>query len=531
MRTGKRLWNALAALAVVVPTAVTAFAAPAQALGPDRLPFTFTNNTGRGEGVYLYVTGTLNGRLGYVRADGTFTPWPAGGLPPTPAPDVAIAGPGTGGSTTVHLPRGISGRIWMSLGERLKFFLTPDGFVQPDMVNQSDPNRNILWDFSEFTYNDAGLWLNSTQVDMFAIPHAVTVTGSDGSTSRRGELVADGRNKVIDAIRGMGSPWANAVQTRSDGTVLRVLAPSKATAAGFMPGNYLDGYINNAWSTYTNKTLTVVPFGDRPDVKYFGRVSGNAMNFTNTSGQQVHTIQKPSTLDAWNCDGALAAPNDQVRGPIARTVCAALHRTTLAERDVQPSGGPADFYRNATTDHYSRIIHANMTDGRAYGFAFDDVLAQESLVHHGDPRSAGMILTPFVGGGGPDPVAKTRIISNWHNKCIDVPNWNFADGQRLIVWDCTDGTNQKWEFVNGTVRTENNMCMDVAWGSVDNGAAIQIATCSGNPAQQFVLSEAGDLVNPQANKCVDIAEWNPNNDAVLHLWECVGGANQKWRRG
>ena len=50
--------------------------------------------------------------------------------------------------------------------------------------------------------------------------------------------------------------------------------------------------------------------------------------------------------------------------------------------------------------------------------------------------------------------------------------------------------------------------MDVAWGSTANGAAIQIANCSGNPAQQFVLSAAGDLVNPQANKCVDIADWN-----------------------
>jgi hypothetical protein len=73
--------------------------------------------------------------------------------------------------------------------------------------------------------------------------------------------------------------------------------------------------------------------------------------------------------------------------------------------------------------------------------------------------------------------------------------------------------------------------MDVAWGSRDNGAAIQIVTCNGNPAQQFVLSGAGDLVNPQANKCVDIKDWNANNDAVLQLWDCSGGANQKWRRG
>ncbi len=123
------------------------------------------------------------------------------------------------------------------------------------------------------------------------------------------------------------------------------------------------------------------------------------------------------------------------------------------------------------------------------------------------------------------------VTSNWHGKCIDVPDWNFTDGQRLIVWNCSGGTNQRWQFANGTLRTENDMCMDVAWGARDNGAAIQIARCSGSPAQQFVLNGTGDLVNPQADKCVDIAGWNPDNDAVLHLWECSGNANQKWSRG
>ena len=34
-------------------------------------------------------------------------------------------------------------------------------------------------------------------------------------------------------------------------------------------------------------------------------------------------------------------------------------------------------------------MHANMVDGRAYGFAFDDVGAFESLVHDPDPDPPG----------------------------------------------------------------------------------------------------------------------------------------------
>ncbi|GAA2677983.1 MULTISPECIES: beta-1,3-glucanase family protein [Actinosynnema] len=532
MRTTSRWATALLALTAAAAATVAGPAGPAQAIGPDLLPLTVTNSSGRSGSVHLYVLGTdiRNGRLGYVNQAGAFTPWSGGATPPVPAPDVSINGPANGGSTTLRIPRFISGRVYMSFGEKLKFFLPPSGLVQPAPWNPSDPNTNILFDWSEFTYNDAGLWINSSQVDMFAVPHSVSVTGASGQTRTTGALKANGRDNVINGLKSQ-SGWSGLVRTRSDGTVLRVLAPGKAAEAGLFSATYLDPYITQAWNAYTSKTLTVVPFGDQPSIKYFGRTSGSTMTFTNTAGQRVATFQKPSTSNVWGCDGALAAPNDQVVGPIARTLCAALHRSTLGTLDTQPSGGPADFYKGAITNHYSRLVHQNMVDGRAYGFAFDDVLAQESLVHDGDPRSAGITLTPFTGGGGTNPGSKTSIVSDWHGKCVDVPNWNFADGQRLIVWDCTGGTNQKFEWTGGQLKTDNNMCVDVAWGSSTNGAAVQLAACSGNGAQQWVLSGAGDLVNPQSNKCLDIPAETPGNDAVLQLWECLGNPNQKWHKG
>ncbi|WP_406075985.1 beta-1,3-glucanase family protein [Micromonospora sp. NBC_01638] len=534
-----RLRVALGAAAAVLVTAVpmvTVMPQSAHAVGPDLLPVTVTNNSGRGEAVFLYILGQdirPGGRLGYVNAAGQFSAWPAGGLPPTPAPDVAISGPGNGGSVTVRFPRFISARIYFSFGRKLDFRLSPDGLVQPAPWAGGDPNRDILFDWSEFTYNDSGLWLNSSQVDMFAVPHAVSVTGADGQTIRTGDPVANGRENVINQIRA-NADFARSVYTRSDGTVLRVLAPGKAMDAGLMSPNYLDGYITSAWNAYTGRTLTVVPRVNEPNRRFFGRTNGNTMVFTDSAGAQVATVAKPSTANVWGCDGVFNAPNTPpfIEPEIKRTLCTALNRGTLGTSSQEPVLDANQFYRNSAPNHYSRIVHANMADGKAYGFAYDDVGGFESLVHHGDPRSAAIILSPFTGGNPPPPATdSSRIVSNWHNKCIDVPNWNFNDGQRLIVWNCTDGTNQRWEFVGGTLRTQNNKCMDVAWGSTADGAAIQIATCSGNPAQQFVLSGAGDLVNPQANKCVDIKDWDPNNDAVLQLWTCNGGANQKWRRG
>ncbi|MDE9366957.1 beta-1,3-glucanase family protein [Luteipulveratus sp. YIM 133132] len=398
MQLQTRVRNALLAATLIAPVGV-AVASPVDALPPDVLPVAVGNSTGRGDATYLYVIGTDlgGGRLGYVNQAGAFTPWPAGQNPPSPAPDVAIPGPGNGGSGTINVPRGFSGRVYFSLGSKLDFRLTPDGLVQPAPWAEGDANRDILFDWSEFTYNDGGLWLNSSQVDMFAVPHAVSVTGSDGSTSTTGEPKPGGRQAVIDTLRS-DPAWSRSVYTRSDGTVLRVLAPGKAAGAGQLDPGYLDSYISSAWDAYASKTLTVQPFGDRPDTKFFGHTSGNVMTFTDGSGAQVASFNKPSSASVWGCDGDLPSPNDQVVGPISRTLCAALNRGTLGTIDTQPSTSAADFYRTSPTNLYAKAVHANMVDGKAYAFAYDDVGNFESLVHADDPRSASITLSSFGQG-------------------------------------------------------------------------------------------------------------------------------------
>ncbi|WP_306209953.1 beta-1,3-glucanase family protein [Actinoplanes sp. RD1] len=386
------------------PTSKTPTTAPATKPAEDTsvppasslLPVKVTNDTGRSDAVYLYVLGTnlTTGKLGYVNADGAFTQWTGGGSVPVPAPDVSIAGPGNGSSKTIKMPKNLSGRLYMSFGKKLDFRLTTDGLVQPAPWASGDPNHDILFDWSEFTLNDSGLWLNSSQVDMFAVPHVVSVQGGDGVTLKTGEVKDGGRQKVIDQIKAQPD-FAKSVVTRADGTVLRVLAPGKAADAGLMSATYLDPYITRAWNAYTSKTLTVVPFGDQPNTKFFGKTSGNVMNFTDGSGKTVASFTKPSTANVWGCDGALGAPNDLVVGPIARTLCAAMQRTTLGTLDTQPSGGAADFYQGEPANHYAKVIHEQMKDGKAYAFAFDDVQNQESLVHSGDPRQAGIVLSPF----------------------------------------------------------------------------------------------------------------------------------------
>ncbi|MDN3271360.1 glycoside hydrolase family 64 protein [Streptomyces sp. MA15] len=369
---------------------------PAHAAVPATVPLTITNTSGRAEPVHIYNLGTelSSGRQGWADASGAFHPWPAGGNPPTPAPDASIPGPAPGRSMTIQVPR-LSGRIYFSYGRKMEFRLTTGGLVQPAVQNPTDPHRDILFNWSEYTFNNDGLWINSTQVDMFSAPYTVGVQRGDGTTLSTGKLRPGGYRGVFNALRGQPGGWANLIQTRSDGTVLRALSPLYGVETGALPASITDDYVNRVWDKYTRTDLVVTPFADRPDVRYTGRVSGGVLRFTDGSGNVVTTFQKPDASSVFGCHRLLDAPNDQVRGPISRTLCAGFHRTTLLANPHQPDRSAAGFYQEPVTNHYARIIHAHMVDGKAYGFAFDDVGHHESLVHDGAPRQAFLTLAPF----------------------------------------------------------------------------------------------------------------------------------------
>ncbi|GAA4789740.1 glycoside hydrolase family 64 protein [Streptomyces ziwulingensis] len=402
-RLGHRIAATATALATVAAGVLLAAGSPSASAAtaggtavPATIPLQITNNSGRAEPVYVYNLGTelSTGRQGWADAGGTFHAWPSGSNPPVPAPDASITGPAPGQTATVRLPK-FSGRVYFSYGQKLVFKLTTGGLVQPAVQNPSDPNRDILFNWSEYTLNDSGLWINSTQVDMFSAPYAVGVQRSDGTTATTGHLRAGGYHGFFNALRAQSGGWAGLIRTRSDGTVLRALSPLYGVETGALPASVLDDYINRVWQKYATSTLTVTPFGDQPGVKYFGRVSGGVLNFTNSAGAVVTSFQKPDASSVFGCHRLLDAPNDQVRGPISRTLCAGFNRSTLLTNPNQPDGTAADFYRDAVTNHYARAVHAQMADGKAYAFAFDDVGNHESLVHDGNPQRASLILDPL----------------------------------------------------------------------------------------------------------------------------------------
>jgi hypothetical protein len=373
-RTVLKGMAAAAALTVARP-ATTAWAA-------DGLATTIVNDTGAyaNSQLRVHVVGTnLNtGEQCYGLADGTMVPVSPGLNGPDGYADLSMP------LQDITIPRPMSGRVYFSVGTRLPFKVVTDGAGRPALQYPagwvaSDPSYGILHDWMEFTLNGAGMFCNSTAVDMFAMPIAVTLAGSAG-TQTTGRIKAGGRDAVFAGV---------AAAPGFDRLVLpnRVIAPGHGIDAGLFDPNYLDGPIGAAWSTYTGRDLTVRTGA----ATRTGRVSGDVFGFDGG----VAPIRRPSTRDAFFCDGALAAPNDGVTGPVAAVLGAALNRSTLSAIADQPATDPGTYYRESVTNHYARVLHEQHADGRAYGFAFDDVADHASYIQDTGPSQLTLTLEPF----------------------------------------------------------------------------------------------------------------------------------------
>jgi Beta-1,3-glucanase len=361
-----------AAAAVPLATLVRANAA-------TTLPLTVTNNTGTfgNDEIFLYVVGTNldTGRQGFVKAGSGFT-------------EASPAANGADGFADLSVPLGaplalphMSGRIYFSLGDKLKFRVVGDNALQhPAGWVKSDPSFGVLYDVVEFTLNDAGMFCNTTSVDMFSVPADITLTGARTQTT--GRLKPGARAAVFSALAKIPAFAPLIVADR------RIIAPGHGLEAGLFAADFYDAYVDRVLARYAGTDLKISTNAGT----FTGRVAGDTITFDKGAAP----MRRPSTRDILFCDGALAAPNDGVTGPVAAVLGAAYNRSTLLVSANQPTSDPATFYTDDVTNHYSRVLHDNYADGKVYGFAFDDVADFASFIQDTAPTSITLNLSPFA---------------------------------------------------------------------------------------------------------------------------------------
>jgi hypothetical protein len=347
------------------------------------LPMTVTNNTGTfGDAdINMYIVGTnlITNQQGFVN-EGGFIPASTALNGADGFADLSVPI-----GTPVNLPN-MSGRVYFSLGDKLKFKVVTDGagaaaLQHPAGWVASDPSFNVLYDVVEFTFNDIGMFCNTTAVDMFSVPLDITLTGNNTQTT--GVLKPGARDRIFAAIAQLPD-FAPLII----GDNLRVMAPGHGVEAGVFSDTFFDAAVDQVYSKYAAEDLTIVTNAGT----FTGRVSGDTLAFDGRAAD----FNRPSTRDVLFCDGELAAPNDGVTGPVAAILGAAYNRGTLTTTAEQPTTDPATFYQQDLSNHYSRIMHENHVDGKSYGFAFDDVVDFASFILDTAPTQFRVNLSPFA---------------------------------------------------------------------------------------------------------------------------------------
>lgn len=229
----------------------------------------------------------------------------------------------------VNLPKITSGRMFLSVGTPLYIKTYDDGFAGPDINNPTDPNRNIYFDFIEFTVDSTGYHGNTTRVDAFGFPiqhRLVNTTGSFDQTV--GELESETRAGIFTKYQNEVPAAFKPLATLQ--APYRIVAPIYGSfAAGGANANYFAGY-----SSY-------------------------------------------STQDILRCDGALTDA----------ATAAAINRhvyTTSNWNNV------ANYYNAAPANYYAKFWHDHSINGLAYGFPYDDVNGQAAYLEVGNPK--GLII-------------------------------------------------------------------------------------------------------------------------------------------
>lgn len=298
----------------------------------------------------------------------------------------------------IQMPEMSSGRMYVSMGTpvSLRGIVGADGnvgIVQPDLNNPGDVNQDKYFDWIEFTLSEAGFWGNTTQVDQFSFPIVMAMYNTDGYFRSVG--VTESREEIFEAFEKLGDNFDTLVQRP-----YRIIAPCKGDfRTGRRFGNYMDSYVNECWDYYLNGKNTAKishPLGDftgysTSDGKFvFYCAKTNNPNLAQV-GKNYYVAAKPNNDELFEGSGVLATPSIGADGAqttvelaLQAWVCAALNRHIFTE--PQNWNNPSAWYKSGKANWYADFWHKHNIDAAAYGFCYDDVFDQSSLIQTGNPR-------------------------------------------------------------------------------------------------------------------------------------------------
>lgn len=130
----------------------------------------------------------------------------------------------------------------------------------------------------------------------------------------------------------------------------------------------------------------------------------------------------------------------------------------------------------------------------------------------------------------------TELKATHSNRCVDIAYGSMNDGGRAQQYDCWGGANQKFAIQsqgNNAYRIQNVLsgkCLGSMGASPAEGTALEQRGCGANDAQLFQLNSKGgdrfELKHVKSGRCVDVRNISHDNAATIQIWSCNGGSWQ-----
>lgn len=116
------------------------------------------------------------------------------------------------------------------------------------------------------------------------------------------------------------------------------------------------------------------------------------------------------------------------------------------------------------------------------------------------------------------------------SRALDVIDYGTRNGSQLQLWDTHGGANQRWYFTNVAIMAPAGRVLDAIDASSANGTKIQLWDGSNTPQQTWNFRADGTITGKDG-KCLDVEGFTTANGTSVQLWTCTGAANQKWQVG
>jgi hypothetical protein len=316
---------------------------------------------------------------------------------------------------TIMLPPLKGCRIFISALDQLYLFFhgasgTPSGYTAPSKTDPDDPNQGIRHEVIEITYDQYGVFANTTRVDSYQAPIGLELYGLDGYYKRVGEMAS--HEKIINSYKdSVPEEFRSCIDIENQ----EILAPGKCAnfADGSIPSmptgpysNYMQSYVNQVWQKYRSEDLL---FNAGDAGIWQGRVSGESFVFSCIRGgfqnRKAVIIRQPSTQEVFEGKGVLdnIVQDGTADLLVQAQFTAALNRHVIFTgpeiSGLQDWSDPETYYRLNPCNHYAKFWHQQgiSIQNLSYGFPYDDVWEQSSSVHTPEPEKLIITFGSFPG--------------------------------------------------------------------------------------------------------------------------------------